>query len=231
MNIILNLFAVISVIAIFLGQGANKKRNIALVFMLWTLGWLIMTAASVSSPGELNINVADISKGYNSMAKGLINEIPLPHGQFCVTLPTVDQSMVAADGSVIVLTLPSALDRASLAISVELLDHPYRVVRPEMTKVRKKVFNTRVKAGKFILDNSFPVNNLVSFKPIVSQGRMGYEARLKGDNIDKLYIELYEDSRRIVFEIAVSKAVLTLKHRNLLRAVASSVEDYKKYGD
>ena len=210
-----------------LHDGSANKRDIVLALMLWVIGALLSVAMSVSATKLPQISVIDISSGSGTMTSSLVCRIPVPAGQFSVMLPSVTKVALSEDTRTIVLKLPSDLGFSGLGISVELSPQVYEVIAPSMTQLRKRSFNSRILNDAFILNAPFTAKKVKSFEPVISKGQMGFIARLEGDNVDKLYIELYKDTRRMIFEIAVAKGMLTSKHRDLLYAVVASVEDFK----
>jgi hypothetical protein len=210
-----------------LRNGPAKKRDIVLALMLWVIGGLVSIAMSVSATKLPLQPAVDIGASKNAMTSRLVSRIPIPAGQFSVMLPSAEKISLSEDERTIVLKLPVDMGLSGLAVSVELLSSGYEMVLPSMTELRKDNFQSRLSDETFVLNEPFKVTSIQSFEPIVSNGRMGFMARLKGDKADKLYIEVYEDTRRMIFEIAVSKGVLTPKHRDLLYAIVGSVEDFK----
>ena len=208
-------------------SGEEKKRDISLVIMLWVIGLLLSISMSMSATILPNPVSVDISGGNNNMVSKLACRVPIPAGEFSVMLPLSEKTAVDEKGLVIALKLPSTMGNSSLGVSVEMRPSDYTVFRPSQMKLREKAFSARLKNDGFILKGPFAATVIESFKSVVSNGRFGYMVRLKGKNSDKLYVEVYEDSRRMIFEIAVVDSLLTQKHRDLLFSVISSIEDFK----
>ena len=201
-------------------SGKNKsiiiKINIFLIFAV-----LIVLQTLETTKQKAHTKIRNITLTDNPLSSKLIRRIPFPAGQFSIKLPLADKSRADKEGNIIILTLSSKMRGSALGVSVEINKNSYQVITPSRIEFRKKVFLKQIKNNNFILKDKYSTNKLVSFEAITSNGLSGYEARLKGENSDKFYIEVYKDNRRLVFEIALDKGKLTKTHRNLLYAIVT----------
>jgi len=209
-------------------SGEGKKRDIFLVVMIWIITFLLFVALSLSATRLPHPVVGDVSSGPNNMRSKLVSRVPISPGEFSVMLPSSLKTVIDEKGLTIAIKLPLTMGNSFLGVTVEIRHSDYSVIRPSHLDIRCRAFSKRLANNRFILKGPFSATELELFSPIISNGRFGYMARLKGKKSDKLYVEVYEDSRRMIFEIAIADGVLTEQHRNLLFAVVSSIQSFKK---
>lgn len=208
--------------------GEEKTRDIALCLILWLIAGLAILGFWIVAIGLPFPEAVDILAGKQAAeGKALIEpRFPVPAGDFSVQMPVGEKVVCSKDGRLIMSKITFGDGGGAVAVGVDLKPTPFTVKEPWMTEGRKAVFKESYQKEESLFKEPFVARRLNNFRPIKAKGMKGFEAHWGGGGVDKRYVELYLDNRRLKFEVARKDAKLTAEDYQLLYAIVASVEDF-----